>query len=63
MSVLQLCPGSSYFWNDKYTPATASLSSPPLTPLAEVSVVAKKTKAPAKTTNPTSKPSAPAHAH
>lgn len=63
MSVLQLCPGSSYYWNDKYTPATASLSSPPLTPLAEVSVVAKKTKTPAKTTTPTSKPSAPAHAH
>ena len=63
MSVLQLCPGSSYFWNDKYTPATASLSSPPLTPRAEVSVVAKKTKTPAKTTTPTSKHSTSAHAH
>jgi uncharacterized protein YcnI len=63
MSALQWCPGSSYYWNDKYTPATASSSSPPLTPLAEVSVVAKKTKTPAKTTIPTSKPSTPAHAH
>jgi len=52
MSVMQLCPGTSYYWNDKYTPATASLPSPPLTPLAEVLVVAKKTKT-----------SAPAHAH
>lgn len=41
MSVMQLCPGSSYYWNDKYTPATASSPSPPLTPRAEVLVVAK----------------------
>lgn len=45
MSVMQLCPGSSYYWNDKYAPATASLPSPPLTPLAEVLVVAKKASA------------------
>lgn len=63
MSALQLCPGSSYYWNDKYTPATASLSSPPLTPLAEVSVVAKKTNKPARTTTRIGKPAAPTHAH
>jgi uncharacterized protein YcnI len=63
MSALQLCPGSSYYWDDKYTPATASLTSPPLTPLAEVSVVAKKTNKPARTITATSKPAARVHAH
>ena len=64
MSVMQLCTdGTTYYWNDKYTPATATLTSPPLTPLAEVLVVAKKTTTQAKSTTPTSKPSAPAHAH
>jgi uncharacterized protein YcnI len=42
MSVMQLCPGSSYFWNDKYAPAQENVPSPPLTPRPEVLVVAPK---------------------
>ncbi len=43
MSVFQVCSdGSTYYWNDKYTPATATADSPPLTPKPEVMVLAKK---------------------
>ena len=42
MSVMQLCPDSSYYWNDAFVPATAMASSPPLTPRPEVTVVAIK---------------------
>jgi hypothetical protein len=45
MSVLQLCPNSSYYWNDEYAPANGSVSSPPLTPRPEVLVVAPSTPA------------------
>lgn len=50
MSVLQLCPGSSYYWNTPPTPATANSPSPPLTPRPEVQVVVKKATG---TTQPT----------
>jgi uncharacterized protein YcnI len=63
MSVMQLCPGSSYYWNDKYAPATASTPSPPLTPRAEVLVVAKKDTSGKTTATSTGKPAAPVHAH
>jgi hypothetical protein len=43
MSVMQLCThGTSYYWNNKYSPASATADSPPLTPRPEVLVVAKK---------------------
>jgi len=38
MSVLQVCPSSSTFWNEPFTPATANKPSPPLTPLPQVQV-------------------------
>lgn len=41
MSVLQLCPNGSYYWNDQYTPADGTKTSPPLTPRPEVLVVGK----------------------
>ena len=62
MSVFQVCSdGSTYYWNEKYTPATATADSPPLTPKPEVLVVAKK---PASATPKPSGSSAPtAHMH
>lgn len=64
MSVMQLCPGSSYYWNDKVTPATADVPSPPLTPRPEVLVVAAK-NAVASTATPKASvaPSTSAHVH
>jgi len=62
MSVMQLCTGGhSYYWNDKYTPATATADSPPLTPRPEVLVVAKQgaSAAPA----PSGSATAMAHMH
>lgn len=41
MSVLQLCPDSSYYWNDTYSPANGTVTSPPLTPRPEVLVVSR----------------------
>ncbi len=42
MSVMQLCThGTSYYWNEKYAPASATSDSPPLTPRPEVLVVSK----------------------
>ena len=38
MSVLQICPSTSTYWNEPFGPATADKPSPPLTPLAQVSV-------------------------
>jgi uncharacterized protein YcnI len=38
MSVLQICPSASNYWNEPFGPATANKPSPPLTPLAQVSV-------------------------
>lgn len=62
MSVMQLCTnGTSYYWNDKYTPATATADSPPLTPKPEVLVVAKKT-APS-SAKPSSTPTTQPHMH
>ena len=40
MTVLQLCPNSSYLWNTPAGAATADAPSPPLTPKPEVMVVA-----------------------
>ena len=62
MSVMQLCPGSSYYWNDKYAPATANVPSPPLTPRPEVLVVASKDAAAPKS-KATVAPSTSAHMH
>jgi len=64
MSVLQVCPTSTYYWNDEYTPATGSVTSPPLTPRPEVLVVSNS--APAKKQSPVAKPatdSLAAHHH
>lgn len=64
MSVMQLCPGSSYYWNDKYTPATADVPSPPLTPRPEVLVVAAKdAPAPSATPKPAATSSTSTHMH
>ena len=42
MSVWQTCAnGSSFYWNEKVTPATATADSPPLTPKPEVLVMTK----------------------
>lgn len=62
MTVMQLCTdGSTYLWNDTYTPATAAADSPPVTPKPQVLVVAKKA---ASTTPKPSNNSAPVnHAH
>ncbi len=62
MSVMQLCPGSSYYWNDKYAPATANIPSPPLTPRPEVLVIAAKDIA-AATPKATATASLSAHVH
>jgi uncharacterized protein YcnI len=62
MSAMQLCPGSSYYWNDKYGPATAEAPSPPLTPRPEVLVVASKDAAVSKS-KATAAPSTSAHKH
>ena len=62
MSVMQLCTdGTTYYWNDKYTPATATADSPPLTPKPEVLVVAKKTAS--SSAKPSSTPTAQKHMH
>ncbi len=64
MSVMQLCThGTSYYWNDKYSPASATSDSPPLTPKPEVLVVAKNA-ASNSSTAATSNTAAPkAHMH
>ena len=41
MTVLQVCPGSSNLWNTPNAPATANSPSPPMTPRAEVRVLAQ----------------------
>jgi hypothetical protein len=62
MSVWQTCAnGSSYYWNEKVTPATATADSPPLTPKPEVLVMTKSDAA--KLAKPSSTPTARAHAH
>jgi uncharacterized protein YcnI len=64
MSVMQLCTdGTTYYWNDKYTPATATADSPPLTPRPEVMVVAKKAASASASAKPSSTPPAKPHAH
>lgn len=64
MSVMQLCTdGTTYYWNDKYTPATATADSPPLTPKPEVLVVAKKAASASSSAKPSSAPSTQAHMH
>ena len=62
MSVMQLCTnGTSYYWNDKYSPASATADSPPLTPRPEVLVVAKGSTS--ATSKPSSSATASAHMH
>ena len=64
MSVMQVCSdGSTYYWNDKYTPATATADSPPLTPRPEVLVVAKGSTVSSATPKPSSSATAMAHMH
>lgn len=64
MSVLQLCPDSSYYWNDEYTPANGSVTSPPLTPRPEVLVVAPSTPATKKSAQiPSSRTPSKVHHH
>jgi uncharacterized protein YcnI len=64
MSVLQVCSdGSTYYWNDKYTPATATADSPPLTPRPEVLVLAKGGSSSSKTPKPSSSATTTAHMH
>ena len=62
MSVMQLCPGSSYYWNSKNAPATADTPSPPLTPRPEVLVIAAKDVV-AATPKAKATPSVSAHLH
>jgi len=62
MSVWQTCSdGSSNYWNEKVTPATATADSPPLTPKPEVLVIAKSDAA--MSTKSSSSRTATAHAH
>lgn len=64
MSVMQVCSdGSTYYWNDKYTPASATADSPPLTPKPEVAVVAKKDASHSAASKPTTSASTTAHMH
>ncbi len=42
MRVLQVCKGGQYLWETPFTPATASSPSPPLTPLPQVTVLARR---------------------
>lgn len=61
MTVLQLCPESSYLWDEPFGPATAEKPSPPLTPRPQVQVVAKPAST-SEQSHPT-RPKAPIHAH
>lgn len=64
MSVMQVCSdGSTYYWNDKYSPASATTDSPPLTPKPEVAVVAKQGNAKSRTAQPSRVFPADSHAH
>ena len=42
MRVLQVCTGGQYLWDTPFTPATSSSPSPPLTPLPQVTVLARR---------------------
>ena len=42
MRVLQICTVGQYLWETPVTPATASSPSPPLTPLPQVTVLARR---------------------
>jgi uncharacterized protein YcnI len=64
MSVMQLCTdGATYYWNEKYTPATATADSPPLTPKPEVLVVEKQDSSASTTSTPSSTTATQAHKH
>ena len=64
MSVWQLCAnGSTYYWNEKSTAATATTNSPPLTPKPEVLVVAKNSASTSSASKPSIDASAAPHAH
>jgi uncharacterized protein YcnI len=64
MSVWQLCAnGSTYYWNEKSTAATATVNSPPLTPRPEVLVVEKQASSASTTSTPSSTMPAQAHKH
>jgi uncharacterized protein YcnI len=64
MSVWQLCAnGSTYYWNEKYSPASATNNSPGLTPKPEVLVVAKPTSSAPSTSKPSSTPTTQKHMH
>lgn len=64
MSVMQLCTnGTSYYWNEKYLPASATNNSPGLTPKPEVLVVAKPTSSAPSTSKPSSTPTTQKHMH
>jgi uncharacterized protein YcnI len=62
MSVMQLCThGTSYYWNEKYSPASATSDSPPLTPRPEVLVVSKSSAS--ATPKPSASATPMAHMH
>ena len=64
MSVMQLCTdNSTYYWNEKYSPASATADSPPLTPKPEVLVVAKKSASSSTTSKPASGTATTPHMH
>jgi len=66
MSVMQLCTnGTTYYWNEKSSPASATADSPPLTPKPEVLVIAKKSASGSASGSAASTPSStmPAQAH
>jgi uncharacterized protein YcnI len=64
ISVMQLCTNNStYYWNEKYSAASATADSPPLTPKPEVLVVAKKSTSPSTSSTPSGGTGTTPHLH